>query len=94
MVAMFRTTYDLRAGDPAFLDLVERLRRGSSEFAGWWEAHDVRGGGSGEKVLHHPARGALRFGYATFQANDDPALKLAIYTPVGSPARADAGVGR
>jgi len=33
-------------------------------------------------VLSHPGKGLLRFAYATFQANDDPALKLAIYTPV------------
>jgi hypothetical protein len=30
----------------------------------------------------HPERGARRYEYATFQANDDPALKLSIYTPV------------
>jgi hypothetical protein len=26
--------------------------------------------------------GSLRFEYATFQANDDPALKLVIHAPV------------
>ena len=82
MVAQFRATYDLWAGDPAFLDLLGRLRQGCPEFTGWWEAHDVRGGGTGRKLLSHPERGLLRFEYATFQANDDPALKLAIYTPV------------
>ena len=83
MVAQFRATHDLWAGDPAFVDLLERLRRGSPEFAPWWEAHDVRRGGTaGQKQLNHPRRGPLRFEYATFQSNDDPALKLAIYTPV------------
>lgn len=82
MVAQFRATYDLWAGDPAFLSLVERLRGGSPEFACWWEAHDIRiSGTSGQKLLHHPKRGLRRFEYATFQANDDPALKLAIYAP-------------
>lgn len=81
MVAQFRATYDLWAGDPAFLDLVERLRAGSAEFAAWWEHHDIRTGGVGHKSLSHPKRGSLRYAYATFQANDDPALKLAIYTP-------------
>jgi hypothetical protein len=33
-------------------------------------------------VLAHPRLGTQRYEYATFQANDDPALKLAIYTPV------------
>ncbi|WP_428490252.1 helix-turn-helix transcriptional regulator [Rhodopila sp.] len=81
MVAQFRTTHDLWADDPAFLDLLRRLRDGSTEFAIWWEAHDIRGSGAGQKLLDHPKRGLLRFAYATFQANDDPALKLAIYTP-------------
>ncbi len=74
-----RATHDLWAGDPAFLDLLERLRQGCPEFAGWWEAHD--------SVTSRPARnaepsekGPLRFEYASFQANDDPALKLVIYT--------------
>ncbi len=48
----------------------------------WWEAHDIRSGGAGRKLLNHPTKGLLRFEYATFQANDDPALKLAIYTPL------------
>ncbi|HEX3995893.1 MAG TPA: helix-turn-helix transcriptional regulator [Acetobacteraceae bacterium] len=82
MVAEFRATHDLWAGDPAFLELLDRLRRGCPEFASWWEAHDIRRGGTGEKRLHHPGKGLLRFAYATFQANDDPALKLVIYTPV------------
>jgi transcriptional regulator with XRE-family HTH domain len=82
IVAKFRATHDLWAGDPAFLDLLERLRRGCPEFSGWWDAHDVRNASGGEKVLRHPKKGALRFEYASFQANDDPALKLTIYTPV------------
>ncbi|MBS0639158.1 MAG: helix-turn-helix domain-containing protein [Proteobacteria bacterium] len=82
MVAQFRATHDLWAGDPAFQDLLHRLQSGCPEFTGWWEAHDVRGTGSGRKHLHHPTRGALCFEYATFQANDDPALKLALYTEV------------
>lgn len=81
MVAQFRATHDLWAGDPAFLDLLGRLRQGSPEFPAWWEKHDIRAGGAGQKLLNHPERGLLRFEYATFQANDDPALRLAIYTP-------------
>lgn len=82
MVAQFRATHDLWAGDPAFVDLLTRLRQGSPEFARWWEAHDIGSVSAGQKVLDHPKKGALRFEYASFQANDDPALKLVIYTPV------------
>ncbi|MFM0566061.1 helix-turn-helix transcriptional regulator [Paraburkholderia sediminicola] len=82
MVALFRATHDLHAGDPAFIELVERVRAHSPEFTKWWNAHYIRGGTSGQKVLTHPERGAQRYEYATFQANDDPALRLSIYTPV------------
>jgi len=81
MVAQFRTAHDLSAADPAFIDLLDRLTEGCPHFATWWEAHEVRGGGTGRKVLHHPRRGRLAFDYATFQANGDPALRLAIYVP-------------
>ncbi|KLU26504.1 XRE family transcriptional regulator [Caballeronia mineralivorans PML1(12)] len=82
MIALFRAIYDLHADDSAFVELVERVRTESPEFARWWNAHDIRSGAAGQKLLAHPERGAQRYEYATFQANDDPALKLAIYTPV------------
>lgn len=81
MVAQFRATHDLWAGDPAFLELLECLRQGCAEFAGWWEAHDIKSVAGGRKLLKHPRKGLLRFEHASFQANDDPALKLVIYTP-------------
>ena len=37
---------------------------------------------SGRKTMHHPTKGVLHFEHTSFQANDDPALKLIIYTPV------------
>lgn len=82
VVAQFRATHDLWAGDPAFVALLDRLRHGSPEFATWWKAHDIRAAASGVKQLKHPKKGVLRFEHASFQANDDPSLKLVIYTPV------------
>jgi hypothetical protein len=32
--------------------------------------------------LSYPKKGLLRFAHASFQANDDPGLKLVIYAPV------------
>lgn len=84
MIAQFRAAHDVWAGDPAFAQLLERLRQGSAEFAAWWEAHDIRGTASGRKVLKHPKKGVLHFEYTSFQANDDPALKLVIYTPIAN----------
>jgi len=82
MVAQFRVTYDVWAGDGAFAGLLGQLRERSPEFIAWWEAHEVRGTASGRKTLNHPKKGLLQFEYSSFQANDDPGLKLVIYTPV------------
>ena len=84
MVALFRAAHDRHADDPAFVRLVGRLRADCPEFEGWWRAHDVRAPVSGTKVLMHPVRGRVAYQYSTFQANDDPRLKLAVYMPVGN----------
>ena len=81
MIAQFRPTHDLWAGDPAFVSLVQRLRHESRAFNEWWNEHDVRSGGGGRKVLHHAIRGTLVFEDGMFQANEAPELRLAIYTP-------------
>ena len=80
IVSLFRAAHDLWPGDAAFLALVDRVGARCPEFAAWWSEH---GGGapvSGTKHLRHPTRGVVRYEYSTFQANDDPALKLALYT--------------
>ena len=82
VLALFRTNFDFWAGDQAFVELRERLRRESAEFARWWETHDVSNSTGVEKLLHHPVRGSIRYDTASFQANDDSSLKLVIYTPL------------
>ena len=56
MVAQFRATHDLWAGDPEFLELLDCLRQGAPEFAPWWEAHEIRSPATGQKWLHHPEK--------------------------------------
>ncbi|MBE7219893.1 MAG: helix-turn-helix domain-containing protein [Caulobacteraceae bacterium] len=80
MTALFRSAFDLWTGDAAFDALVDRIRTAQPDFDAWWTAHDVGAPVSGRKTLRHPSGGDLRYDYATFQANDDPALKLALYT--------------
>jgi hypothetical protein len=57
IVSQFRATHDLWAGDPAFRELLARLREGCPEFDNWWETHDVSGTAAGQKSLSHPRRG-------------------------------------
>ena len=79
MLSLFRATHDLWPDDPSFNGLVERLRAGCAEFEPWWADHDVALPRSGSKRLHLPTGDTALYEYATFQANDDPSLKLALY---------------
>jgi transcriptional regulator with XRE-family HTH domain len=82
MVSLFRTSHDLWPGDAAFAALVNCLGASCPEFGGWWAAHGVGAPVSGTKHLQHPKLGAVTYEYASFQANDDPALKLALYAQI------------
>jgi transcriptional regulator with XRE-family HTH domain len=82
MVTQFRAAHNLWAGDPAFAELVARLCCESREFARWWSTHDVGKTRAGRKVLHR-ADQVFPFVHASFQSNDDPALRMVIYTPSG-----------
>jgi transcriptional regulator with XRE-family HTH domain len=83
VVAQFRATHDMWAGDPAFVELLARLRAGCPELAAWWKGHDVRRASAGTKLLEHPTKGPMRFAHTSFQSNDDPRLRLVVYTHVG-----------
>ena len=79
MVSLFRAAHDLWPGDTAFVALVDRIRANCVEFDAWWPEHRVGAPVSGIKQMRHPTLGIVRYEYASFQANDDPALKLALY---------------
>ena len=82
VVAQFRAAHDLWADDPAFRDLLQKLRKGCPEFWVWWKTHDIRGTAAGIKRLHHPDKGVMSYEHASFQSNDDASLRVVIYTPV------------
>jgi len=81
MVAQFRATHDLWADDPAFTELLTRLKQESPEFQAWWDDHAIRNVVSGQKQLMHPKKGELGFEYVAFQPIDAPSLKVVLYTP-------------
>ena len=80
MASLFRAAYDLWPGDKAFAALSDRVRASCPEFDAWWSEHGVGAPVSGVKHLRHPTLGVVNYAYASFQANDDPALKLSLYT--------------
>lgn len=80
MIARFRVTHDFWSWDPAFVDLLSRLREGCAEFPGWWESHELHDQAGGVKTLNHPGAGAVTYEFNAFQVSNDPSLRLAIYT--------------
>lgn len=82
MVAIFRTAHDVCSDEPAFVELVERLRSGCDQFEGWWQQHRVAGAVSGTKTLYHPTRGPLRYDYLTLHPDENPGLRFSVYIPV------------
>ena len=70
MVALFRATHDLWAGDPAFATCSTASARAApnSRPGG---TRTTSAGGAGQKVLYRMRGGKPAFEYATFQANDE-----------------------
>jgi transcriptional regulator with XRE-family HTH domain len=90
LVAKFRADSARHLGDPAFEDLIARLRQSSPEFCKEWKRHEVARGGEGRKQVRHPEAGLMLFEHAVFHPSADPELRLILYTPLpehDSPAK-------
>jgi len=81
VLARFRVNYGRHAGDKPFVDLVDRLKSVSSEFAEWWPRHDVLPQNEGLKRYNHPLVGRLQLQHVSFSVMDDPELILTILAP-------------
>ncbi|MFI0712329.1 hypothetical protein ACH4SK_17100 [Streptomyces inhibens] len=69
-------TPPLSTSPPGCAATAPKLPRGGSS------THSILASGNGHKTLHHPEQAVLTFSYATSQADDHPALKLSICTPL------------
>jgi transcriptional regulator with XRE-family HTH domain len=81
VLARFRVNYGRHAGDKHFVQLVERLKSVSAEFAEWWPRHDVMPQVEGLKRYNHPLVGRLQLQHVSFSVMDDPELTLTIMAP-------------
>jgi transcriptional regulator with XRE-family HTH domain len=82
LLAQFRDASRHLVNDPSFGRFVERLQRGSPEFARWWSQYDVERAQETEKVVDHPAVGRLALRQTVLQVvSDSPGLYLILYTP-------------
>jgi transcriptional regulator with XRE-family HTH domain len=82
VLARFRGDYGRHAGDSRFVELVERLKKVSPEFALWWPRHDVRPQSEGRKQYNHALTGRMLAEHFTFSMTDNPELRLTIFAPV------------
>jgi len=80
-LARFRADYGRHAGDPDFVQLVERLKSVSPEFAEWWPRFDIQPVSEGRREYDHPLGGRMVVEHATFLVGDNPELGMLVMNP-------------
>ena len=78
-LARFRADFGRHAGDAHFVQLVERLKSVSPEFAQWWPRHDILPMTEGRKAYDHPLAGRMIVEHTTFSVSDNPELRLVVF---------------
>ncbi|MBB6734181.1 helix-turn-helix transcriptional regulator [Cohnella zeiphila] len=81
LLAQFRNYYGNYADNPWYVELVEKLKEKSPEFAEWWPRHEVLESLEGFKKMRHPLLGEISLEYNSFAAGDDRNLMMAVFTP-------------
>ena len=77
-LARFRADYGRHAGDAHFVQLVERLKSVSPEFAEWWPRHDILPMTEGRNAYDHRLGGRMIVENTSFLAVDNPELRLVV----------------
>jgi len=83
-VARFRADYGRHAGDAHFVQLVERLKSVSPEFAQWWPRHDILPMTEGRNAYDHPQVGRMMVENTMFSVVDNPELRLVVFLAAGA----------
>jgi len=78
-LARFRADYGRHAGDAHFVQLVERLKSVSPEFAQWWPRHDILPMTGSRYAYDHPVAGRMIVEGTTFSVVDNPELRLIVF---------------
>ena len=83
-LARFRADYGRHAGDAHFVQLVERLKSMSPEFAQWWPRYDILPITEGRNDYDHPLAGRMTVEHTSFLAVDNPELRLVVFLPAAA----------
>jgi transcriptional regulator with XRE-family HTH domain len=81
LLAEFRADTAHDPEDHGMRDLVDRLRRDSPTFAGFWNDHAVLSRGGGERVFNHPLDGTVRYRQSTLLPASHSAHKIVMLLP-------------
>jgi hypothetical protein len=81
MVAGFRAAMAEHVAEPAWKNLVKRLRQESPVFERLWNQHDVTSARVMTKRFLHPNVGLLRFDFAYLYFGRHSETSMATYTP-------------
>ncbi|MDH6125264.1 helix-turn-helix transcriptional regulator [Kitasatospora sp. GP82] len=88
VVARFRAAMAEHSSEPAWKNLLQRLRRTFPDFEAVWDRHEVDGPGNGLKRFLLPEVGLLRFEYTNLWLGPRPRTRLVAYTPQDEESRA------
>jgi transcriptional regulator with XRE-family HTH domain len=81
MVAQFRGAMASHVAEPAWKNLVKRLRKESAQFEEWWEQHEIRSPENFTKRFLHPKVGLMRFDHTHLWLGPRSELIMKTYTP-------------
>jgi hypothetical protein len=80
-IARFRADYGRYAGDPHFVELVQRLIAISPDFAEYWPRHDLRQMSEGSSRYRHPVAGNMVVDFMIFSVVDKPEQRVTVFSP-------------
>lgn len=79
LVAEFRADCGGHMDDPWLREFITDLQAASTEFAGWWDQHDVLGRDGGTREFDHPALGRLTTQQLTLRLSHTPHTRLVVH---------------
>ncbi|WP_306209080.1 helix-turn-helix transcriptional regulator [Actinoplanes sp. RD1] len=85
-VGNLRANLARHPGDPRLEALVATLRRGSRDFAAWWDDQTVQERTNGTKRILHPAVGVMTLRYDVLAVQDGSEQRLCAVTPADAHA--------
>jgi transcriptional regulator with XRE-family HTH domain len=81
LAAEFRADCRTRLDEPALVQLIGELKKGSAEFSCYWKQHDVLERQGGQRAFNHPKWGPVTYQQVTLRPVEQEHLKLVLLKP-------------